>query len=266
MKALILSDLHDDFWADQGRDPFARCEDLLDGLEAIVLAGDVSNKPKVRWKYAFERLRRRFGDLPIHVFPGNHDFYDWRLDDEDRLAEFAAAWDVHYAQQSVLQLGTTRLICATLWTDLNLGQGREWNETFLPTRMNDYRYIRLAAGGYRRARPDDTRKVHLRHRAFIERTLLEPHPGATWVCTHHAPHPDVLMTYPEQVDAAYASDLSSLLESAPAPDRWLFGHCHDARPLTIGACRLDCISLGYPMDIESDAEIRERIGRAIFEM
>ena len=266
MKTLVLSDIHDDFWADKGRDPFSVCDDLTDGLEAIVLAGDISNKPKVRWKYALARLRDRFGDIPIHLFPGNHDFYDWRLDDEHRLAEFASAWDAHYAQEKVLHLGRTRLICATLWTDLELGEGCAWNETFLPTRMNDYRYIRVAAGGFRRARPADTRRVHERHRAFITRSLATPFEGETWVCTHHAPHPDVLMTYPEQVDAAYASDLGDILRSEHAPSRWLFGHCHDARPLQIAGCRLDCISLGYPMDIENDEEIRERIGRAIFDL
>jgi 3',5'-cyclic AMP phosphodiesterase CpdA len=263
MKTLVLSDLHDDFWSDKGRDPFVTCEDIVEGLEAIVLAGDVSNKPKVRWKYAFQRLRDRFGDIPIHVFPGNHDFYDWRLDDEDRLADFAAEFDVSYAQMQSIILGETRLLCATLWTDLALGPGFAANAVHLPTRMNDYRYIRLARGGFRRVFPDDIRRVHARHRGWLEEALAQPFDGPTCVATHHAPHPGVLSKGLDKIEAGYASDLTDILTGPHAPQEWLFGHCHEAVPLTIGSTRLSCISLGYPFEIETDDDIRLRIARGI---
>lgn len=80
MKILCLADLHDDFSAEAGRDPFAGCEDLLKGVEALVLAGDLANKPQVRWKQALARLRARFGDIPVFAFPGIHDFYNWHID------------------------------------------------------------------------------------------------------------------------------------------------------------------------------------------
>ncbi|WP_341367193.1 hypothetical protein [Yoonia sp. BS5-3] len=58
MKLLILSDLHDDFWAEANRNPFEGLQDLMGELDHLVIAGDLSNKPKVRWKFAFERLSR----------------------------------------------------------------------------------------------------------------------------------------------------------------------------------------------------------------
>jgi predicted phosphodiesterase len=266
MKTLILSDLHDDFWAEAKRDPFEPCADILQGLEAIVLAGDITNKPRVRWKLAFTRLRDRFGAIPIHVIPGNHDFYDWRIDCEERLAGFAAPHDVHYAQAKTIHLGRTRLICATLWTDFELGDGLHHNEVFVPSRMNDYRYIRHEAGGYRRARPADTIKIHHEHRHFIERALAAPHDGLTFVVTHHAPHPGVLRHYGEGLDAAYASDLSEIIEGSNRPDRWLFGHSHDSRDLDLNGCALRCVSLGYPDDVATNDEIRRRVSRAIFDL
>lgn len=263
MKTLALSDLHDDFWADKQRDPFAACVDIIRDVEAIVLAGDISNKPKVRWKYAFGRLRDRFGDIPIHAFPGNHDFYDWRLDQEDRLADFASEFDVHYAQMKAVVLGRTRLLCATLWTDLEIGPGYAANAVHLPTRMNDYRYIRVATGGYRRVFPDEIRRVHARHRTWIKESLAAPFDGPTCVITHHAPHPGVLIDALAGIEAGYASDLSEILASNDAPDEWLFGHCHEAEPMVVGKTRLSCVSLGYPFEIADEAESRRRIARAI---
>lgn len=265
MRTLVLADLHDDFWADKGRDPFRGAEAVLDGVEALVIAGDISNKPKVRWKYAFARLRARFGTIPIHVLPGNHDFYDWRIDDETRLAEIAAAFDVGYAQAKTLRLGNARVICATLWTDLELGGGRAENETRVPAQMNDYRYIRKASGGYRRILPKDILAIHHAHRSFITEALAAPFDGPSIVITHHAPHPSVLGTYAKDLPAAYGSDLSEILESPQAPDLWLFGHAHDAQSMTHGRTELRNVSLGYPMDI-TDAEIPARLARGLLDL
>ena len=263
MKILILADQHDDFWAEAGRDPFAGCEDLLDGVEALVLAGDLANKPQVRWKQVFARLRARFGDIPIFAFPGNHDFYNWHIDREDRLAEIAAEWSVVYAQKKGLRLGATRLLCCTLWTDLALGPGRVRNGEVVPQVMTDYRMIRHAGAGYRRVRPSDLVAVHHEHRAWLDGELAQAFDGPTVMVTHHAPHPDVLPAHAEGVDAAYASDLSTILMGPHAPDLWLFGHAHDARDLRAGRAELRCVSLGYPDEVETGSAVRNRIGRAI---
>lgn len=266
MQTLILSDLHNDHWKDDPRDVFDITNDLLTGIEAIVLAGDISNKPKVRWKAAFARLRDRFGDIPIHVFPGNHDFYDYQIDNEERLAEFARAFDVTYAQMTAPVIGNTRLICATLWTDFELNVGRTKNEIFIPTRMNDYRYIRRIGGGYSKLRAKDVIALHRSHLAYIEHNLAIAHDGPTFVVTHHAPHPAVLEDYKEPIHAAYASDLSALMTGSNAPDTWIFGHCHGAKSMTVGSTKLRCVSLGYPSELKSDDEIRNRIAASIFDL
>lgn len=252
MRALVLADLHYDFWAEAKRDPFAGIEAEMAELDLLILAGDITNKPKIRWKQAFARLAEMVDPAKTHVFPGNHDFYQWRLDAEDRLADFAAEAGVHYANSKAIVAGQTRFLCATLWTDLELGPGRLVNETRIPARMNDYKHIRLAASGFGPARPHHFVALHRQHKAWLEMRLVTPFDGQTVVVTHHAPHPGVLADYADGLDAAYASDLEEMI-LAHNPAEWLFGHCHDAKPLTVGTTDLANVSLGYPDDVADPA-------------
>lgn len=77
LKLLILSDLHDDFWADANRNPFEGVEDLVGELDHLVIAGNLSNKPKVRWKSALHRLSRLLPMDRVSLLPGNHDYFDF---------------------------------------------------------------------------------------------------------------------------------------------------------------------------------------------
>jgi Icc-related predicted phosphoesterase len=250
MKILVLADLHDDFWRETGRNPFEGAEDAIADLDALILAGDISNKPKARWKPALDRITAMLDSKKVHIFPGNHDFYNYRIDAEDRLKEFANNSGVNYVNRSSIHVGTTRFICTTLWTDFRLAPGFTYNKHFIPTRMNDYRAIRNASAGFRKLIPTDTIAIHKKDRDFIDKELLRYHDGETYVVTHHAPHPDVLVSYSENLKAAYASDLSELIK-ARSPSNWLFGHCHGAVSTSIHGCALENVSLGYPADVEN---------------
>ncbi|WP_300020065.1 metallophosphoesterase [uncultured Roseobacter sp.] len=246
MKLLVLSDLHDDFWADAERDPFAGIEHLVGDLDHFLIAGDLTNRPKVRWKYAFERLSQLLPLSKVAIFPGNHDFYDFRLDGEDRLAQIASEFNVRYAQKKQLVFGRTRFFCATLWTDLELGAGSANNQVYLSARVNDYKHIRVAAKGYRRLRTSDVISRHRDHLMWLERALREPFDGETFVATHHAPHSGVLECFSDALAAAYASDLSELTLKY-RPSRWFFGHCHgEPRRFFL---RLICLSYAAMSDL-----------------
>lgn len=259
MRYLVLADLHHDFWAAENRDPFDGMQDEIAGLDLLILAGDVSNKPKTRWKHAFSHLSRMIDPDRIHVFPGNHDFYDFRLDDEHRLRDFAAGSGVHYANCAEIRKAGTRFLCTTLWTDLELPPGRAENESYIPGRMNDYRYIRLARGGFRRIWPSDIVAMHRQQKAWLIEQLQTPFTGETIVVTHHAPHPSVLPVGPgfePNLAAAYGSDLGEMIETYQ-PRAWLFGHAHGSRSGRIGRTDLSCVSLGYPFEVaEPAARIR----------
>ncbi|WP_295537355.1 metallophosphoesterase [uncultured Thioclava sp.] len=251
---LILADLHLDLWHQAGLNPLDQID--FDGVELLIIAGDLTNKPRVRWKQAFALIGERIPLDRVHVFPGNHDYYDFRLDGDDRLAEIALTAGAKYAQKSVIIHGTTRYLCCTLWTDMRMGTGTlEENAAEAARIMNDYRYIRVAHAGFRKARPLDTVALHREHVAWLGARLSEPFAGETVVVTHHAPHPFALSPG-GPVPQAYASDLSDLIKRFQ-PDQWLFGHTHLATEFQIGTTKLRNVSIGYPAKARKAKEPRD---------
>ncbi|OWX98643.1 hypothetical protein B6V76_18765 [Thioclava sp. IC9] len=242
-KVLILADLHLDLWMQKHRDPFDDLE--LENAELLIIAGDLANKPKIRWRPALQLIGQHVDLDRVHIIPGNHDYYDFRLDGDDRLADLAHEAGAHLAQKRVLIHERTRFLCATLWTDFALGPGsvaekssrNDWV-------MNDYRYIRVAGSGYRKARPADTIAKHHEHLVWLRGQLATPFDGETVVVTHHAPHPTALPPG-APLPWCYASDLTALIEEYQ-PERWLFGHTHHAAEFQVGRTQLKNVSKGYP--------------------
>ena len=86
-KILILADLHHDFWQEAGKDPLANAD--FSGVDLLLIAGYLSNKAHVRWKYALASIGQHIDLSKVCIFPGNHDYYDGRLDREDKLEAIA---------------------------------------------------------------------------------------------------------------------------------------------------------------------------------
>lgn len=241
-RVLVLGDLHLDFWQALGRSPFEQAD--LSRLDALVVAGDLTNKPRVRWPGALNELARFIDRERIVIVPGNHDYYNFRLDGDRRLMELARLAGVHFAQMSQVIVGDLRLLLCTLWTDFEC-DGDYWkNVQTVTLRMNDYRYIRLAAAGYRKIKPEDTRRVHSEHKAWLERQLETDCARQTAVITHHAPLPDAACS-DGGLKCCYASDLTDLIRKHQ-PEFWFFGHTHRAFESEIGRTKLRNVSLGYP--------------------
>jgi Icc-related predicted phosphoesterase len=110
--------------------------------------------------------------------------------------------------------------------------------------MNDYKYIR--AGSYQKARPLDTITEHIVQRTRIEQVLATPFDGPTVAVTHHAPLPNSLIggQVQSELDAAYASDLSALIEQHK-PELWIHGHIHRNRDYIHGSIRVIANPRGY---------------------
>ncbi len=247
---LVLADLHLDEWLAKGRDPIAFLDPAkLAALDALIVAGDLANKPKVRWPRMLAHLGQ-YVPLPrIHVLPGNHDYYDHVLDGEDRLARICAEAGAHFAQKRAIVIGETRYLCCTLWTDFALGGSIQSGMYQAEKRMNDYLYIRMQSARYRKITPIDIARVHANHRAWLEARLAEPFAGRTIVLTHHAPLGTCLREENE-ISSAYASDLSALIDTYQ-PDAWLYGHTHHPCTLQRGRTEVRCVSLGYPYQVEN---------------
>jgi Icc-related predicted phosphoesterase len=222
MPVLVLGDLHLDQWLEQGSDPFGgQGVAFWTGLDALIIAGDLCDKPKVRWPTMLAHVGRYVSLDRAHVFPDNHDFYHHVLDGEARLEDLST----HYAQKRQIVTGDTRFLCCTLWTDFAAGgdvsgamaEARQW--------MNYYRFIRMQGAKYRKIRPEDTREVHRDHRAWLESALATPFAGRTVVVTHHGPVPGVADGKTLGLEPTYTSDLTALIDRYQ-PDAWLFGHTH----------------------------------------
>lgn len=260
MKSLIIGDLHLDLWTEAGRDPFAALSAAeWSRIEAVVIAGDLTNKPRIRWKYAIRHLARYIDPGRVHVIPGNHDYYDFRIDGDDRLAEIARSEGANFAQQAESLIGKARFLCCTLWTDFALNGDVAASQAIARERMNDYRYIRNAGAGYRRIRPYETAAIHADHRGWLEERLSQFHLGPTVVVTHHCPHPGLISETPSELDPIYGSDLTDVIHRYQ-PDAWLFGHTHFNAETLVGRTRLRNVSMGYPDQVrpEDEAQIFRR--------
>lgn len=245
MRLLVLSDLHVEFGAFAPPTP-------LPEHDAVVVAGDVGERLAAR---VLPWLRAAFpGPHPVLYVPGNHDFYRTTLQREIAAARAVAAeLGLHLlAEGERVVIGNTRFVGATLWTDyavkpearahaMAAAQDRQ-------TGMNDHRRIKaVVEGGINAFRPSQAARLHAAQRAAIETALAEPFEGASVVVTHHAPHPRSLTTgaWREVLDAAYASDLTPILEGPQAPALWIHGHVHASSDYRVGGTRILANPRGY---------------------
>lgn len=118
---VVLSDLHLDKYLERGLDPFEmhRFAQLLSYIDALFLAGDLTDGPQQQWRQVSKYLSRYVPTDRIFVTPGNHDHFEGSLDDDVLLADETKKAGVHFAQKSVFHHGTTRILRCTLWSDFN---------------------------------------------------------------------------------------------------------------------------------------------------
>lgn len=253
----ILSDLHVDA-ADWTPPPGPR-------VDLAIVAGDVADgltRRSIPWVAEHIMPRARH----VIYVPGNHDFYRCRIPDElaqardDAIAANITLLDCG----QVRHVGDLRVCGATLWTDYLVGEPRHqrsWAMEACGDRrsgMRDHKRIqtRDRRGTPAPFRPSTAAVLHMEHRGRIERVLAEPHDGPTIVVTHHAPHARSLPwgEPDEATDAAYASDLSAILEGPTAPAVWIHGHVHCSRDYVVGGTRVLANPRGH------DTSFRRRDG------
>ncbi|MFH6784876.1 MULTISPECIES: metallophosphoesterase family protein [Methylobacterium] len=260
MRIWIFSDLHID------ATPWTPPDGLA--CDLAVCAGDVADgltRRSIPWlrEYVVPRAR-----ATVYV-PGNHDFWRTRLPDEIAAARddaIAACIRMLDCGQCFIFEGI-QIIGATLWTDYRITGNRSMALSIAGDRqggMRDHRLIQMrdSRGTPAPFRPLAAEALHREHRARIERALAEPWSGTRIVVTHHAPTAQSLLhgEVREQIDAAYASDLSALMEGPTAPALWIHGHIHASRDYTVGRTRIVANPRGH------DTSHRKRDGTWVFEL
>lgn len=249
MKILAFGDLHFDHWLRSGRNPIAGVEPFLEDLDALLILGDLANSPERGWPNALGWLKYVIDPSRIWLLPGNHDYYGFRLDGDDRLRELAENEGANFLQKSALDLGGVRFLACTLWSDFRLrGDMHRQNDMEAALRsMNDYQLIRTREDGPI-ARPEDTAAIFDDHLGWLSGELDRPFDGRTVVLTHHAPSRSVSGKV-DEVSPAFGSDLDDLIQ-AKKPDLWLSAHTHRHLEAKVGETSLRNVSLGYPSEVD----------------
>lgn len=263
---LFWSDLHCEFSPFQipvpacqpGATPNAPAREEID---AILLPGDIDVKGRhVDWLIGIWDVWRR----PVLAVAGNHEPYGARryqkheAQERDRIAHAQGLGvDIEVMRQAERIIGDTRVIGATLWTDMRLYPDRvDLAQLAIKDGMNDYRRIRWhdsRTGIYRRMIPADTIAMHLTDRDYIFDRLARGYSGRTVVMTHHLPVIQMVnerrLSRRETLDAAYASDLWPMIGNH-ALDAWICGHSHDSREAVLEGAEGEVAFLrncrGYP--------------------
>jgi predicted phosphodiesterase len=235
VRLYVLSDLHLER---------ARFDPVAVDADAVVLAGDIAvGTNGVEWA-------RKWADgRPVVYVVGNHEFYGHALNELiDQMRGTAAGSSVQVLENDELVIDGVRFLGCTLWSDFEFdGAERRIESMLLCERVvNDYGQIDSGPAGAPLT-TEDTRRLHLLSRTWLEERLADPHPGPTVVVTHHAP---LIRTRPSSevlraLAGAFASDVTDLMGG----DRvalWIFGHTHRAADLDLRGTRVISNPRGYP--------------------
>lgn len=236
----------------------------LPGGDVLIIAGDACEARSLTKEFHSTRLLDRTpGDFPCWDFfeyqcakyrkvfyvLGNHEHYHgklWKTHDELRGVLPA---NVSLMENQVELFEGVAFVGATLWTDMN--KGDPLTLASMKNYMNDYRVITNhfpEYGVYRKLSPNDTVKIHLTSRRYIENTVKQYPDTPVVVITHMAPtfmSVNEKFRHDSQGNGAYCSDLSNLILDNPNIKVWVHGHLHDPVDYMVGDTRVLCNPRGY---------------------
>lgn len=272
MKILVLADLHLDEVADKAVLRRLGEEIALAGQEAdaMIIAGDLTEQAAQRWSNSIKWLGAHYPSEQTVILPGNHDYYGGHLDtldaDLDRICREAGCG---FGQCRRMDLGDTRILMTTLWTDMRLFEAEGeaavadslWNARMMP----DYGYDAITTGApERELEPEDTIAVHERQKSWLISELAKPWPGKTVVITHHAPSASVAGAM-SPLSPCFASELDDLIARYRS-DAWIFGHTHRHAEMRMpGGTLLRNVSVGYENEFSSE-DIGDRVRRGVIDL
>lgn len=215
--------------------------------DVLIAAGDIHD-PASR---GVEWLAERSNGKPVIYVPGNHEWYAHRqpftVKSETEVARMLATeLGIHFLMDEAVVIEGVCFLCATLWTDWELGGNGAAAMGYASMAMNDHIVIYLEEVG-RALSPRLSQSWHLASRYWLEEEL--PKTGdwdTTVVVTHHLPHPRSVSPRFEGslLNPAFASDLSELVEGCGAA-LWVHGHTHDSCDYMAGDTRVVCNPKGY---------------------
>jgi len=205
-----------------------------------------------RYEEFFERISLEFKHI-IYV-AGNHEFYDgkWNKSLTD-IQEFLINYsNVHFLEQSYVDLEDIVFIGGTTWTDMNKGDPITLHAiTDKYNGLHDYQCVRNDAAGYRKLSAMDTVIRHKETLKYFKEITEKFADRKIVIVMHHAPHQkSIHPMYADQyiMNGAYATDLSEFILDHPQIKLITHGHMHNSSDYYIGDARVICNPRGYTPD------------------
>ena len=239
MKIQVVSDLH--------LDHSTFCPHNLEGVEVLVVAGDVAN---LGFKKNHQLVSDFFNSVTTqypHVVwvLGNHEFYggSWNKTVESWKTWSRTNFDnLYLLEDSCVTIGDIDFLGSTLWTDLN--KGCPITQNMVQNYMNDYHVIKYDGNCYRKLIPRDTMSRHLNSVDWLN------HYSSTnkkVVITHHAPSRlsiHEMYKHDHYMNGGYCSDLENTVYTLD-PVLWIHGHTHRSCSYQLHTTTVVCNPRGY---------------------
>lgn len=262
MRILVLSDLHLDSWDRALRDPLPAIAAAAGNIDAVIIAGDLTDNAVQNWPQALARVRRSFPNRPVFILPGNHEYYYGHLHLDRELRRTSESAGAIFVQKAKFILDDIRILTCTLWTDFEINGTRDASMQRAASAMNDYVVIAKSASDPSAIAPHDTIHVHQEHLAWLQMELAHPFDGRTVVITHHGPSPAARGSE-HPLAPAFCSDLDQLIQTNSIA-LWLFGHTHRQITGRAGGIPVVNVSFGYAREV-SDEAIHRLVRRSIID-
>lgn len=232
LRVQVLSDIHLDRQLHQGFQALSQATQAAEGVDALVLAGDVAEFHSPHCVAWFELFCRKYPHV-IYV-PGNHDYWGKPIDETiAALSALSAKFpNLHVLRRDTVTIKGQRFIGATLW----------FGDT--PTaRIRAKRWIDFSRIGD---------SVRLWDEAKQDRNYLMTNVQAgDFVVTHHLPlfrslDPRFLPRDGGLGDNCfYLHDIPELFGTSRSPSFWVHGHTHCHHDYMAGDTRVICNPWGY---------------------
>lgn len=243
MRLAYMSDLHLEFG-----NPILPMN--KNNADVLILAGDIflaydfiDQNPKRRKLY-HKFLAHISEQFPIVlIIAGNHELYRWRNKEFTEHGshldvirkEVAKYRNIRFMENDSIDLGDTRFVGATLWT--NFGNANPLIMAQAAAGMNDYHTSRYT--------PDDTLLWYHDSMRYIEKCVMS-HKKVV-VITHMAP--SFLSVHEsfkgDPLNSAYATELFEYISDHPQIIAWFHGHMHHTLDYVIGNTRILTNPYGY---------------------
>ena len=237
MKIQVLSDLHNEF-------SFYKIKIHKDA-DVLVLAGDIVNADSIDFlKSTFKKI-----DIPVIYIAGNHEFYTKNNNltkslVTEKIKEIVKDFsNVHFLDNSSIEIDGVRFIGSTLWSDFNLSSNQVLFSRLVNNAIGDFYLIRkdinIPLSGA------DCANLCLEAKDYIDAELNKQFNGKTVVVTHFCSHP---MSIAEQflgnsLNPYFITDCTPLIREPVS--LWIHGHTHASFDYTFNGVRVFCNPRGY---------------------